>query len=397
MASISAALASALPTPKYTGEDDAPAHAQQRGPRIVGAGHLDQTQVVLRRTGPPPYGQRTGWRPSGQEDFGDGGAFPEVPVAQYPLSMGQKSATASNALAVQVDAEGKVDYGAIARQGHNDSRIIHASFKDLIPLRQRADAGEIDLARPSRDEVAATTEKTKNALAALVSGAVAAQKPKNINVGNRADPTFVRYTPATRWATTRRSRTRARKDKMREEERKLRQSRMGAERRVQVMAREQNRDISEKIALGLAKPTQSKETMYDSRLFNQSSGFDSGFNEDNPYDKPLFAAQDAISSIYRPKANMDEDEDEAAGDKEMAKIQKASRFGEALGRGTFKGAEEAEAREGPVQFEKETADPFNVDKFLSEVEQSSTAKRGYGLQEDESRQTKRARVDDEDD
>ncbi|KAG7120393.1 Pre-mRNA-processing protein 45 like [Verticillium longisporum] len=94
---------------------------------------------------------------------------------------------------------------------------------------------------------------------------------------------------------------------------------------------------------------------------------------------------------------MDDDEDEAAGDKEMAKIQKASRFGEALGRGTFKGAEEAEAREGPVQFEKETADPFNVDKFLSEVEQSSTAKRGYGLQEDESRQTKRARVDDEDD
>ncbi|KAM9876335.1 pre-mRNA-processing protein 45 [Verticillium dahliae] len=591
MASISAALASALPTPKYAGEDDAPAHAQQRGPRIVGAGHLDQTQVVLRvshppprkttlvqhadvspqRTGPPPYGQRTGWRPSGQEDFGDGGAFPEVPVAQYPLSMGQKSATASNALAVQVDAEGKVDYGAIARQGHNDSRIIHASFKDLIPLRQRADAGEIDLARPSRDEVAATTEKTKNALAALVSGAVAAQKPKNINVGNRADPTFVRYTPANQmgdnskkqdrimkiverqrdpleppkfkhkkiprgppsppppvmhspprkataedqenwripppisnWKNPKgftialdkrlaadgrgmqdvtvndkfaqfsealhmadrhareevrqraqmqqrlaekekeqkeenlrmlaqqareeragagqrdsrsrsrsrsysgsdsgsdseeaevRERERARKDKMREEERKLRQSRMGAERRVQVMAREQNRDISEKIALGLAKPTQSKETMYDSRLFNQSSGFDSGFNEDNPYDKPLFAAQDAISSIYRPKANMDDDEDEAAGDKEMAKIQKASRFGEALGRGTFKGAEEAEAREGPVQFEKETADPFNVDKFLSEVEQSSTAKRGYGLQEDESRQTKRARVDDED-
>ncbi|KAF3357997.1 Alcohol dehydrogenase 1 [Verticillium dahliae VDG1] len=322
--------------------------------------------------------------------------------------MGQKSATASNALAVQVDAEGKVDYGAIARQGHNDSRIIHASFKDLIPLRQRADAGEIDLARPSRDEVAATTEKTKNALAALVSGAVAAQKPKNINVGNRADPTFVRYTPANQMGDNSkkqdrimkiraqmqqrlaekekeqkeenlrmlaqqareeragagqrdsrsrsrsrsysgsdsgsdseeaevRERERARKDKMREEERKLRQSRMGAERRVQVMAREQNRDISEKIALGLAKPTQSKETMYDSRLFNQSSGFDSGFNEDNPYDKPLFAAQDAISSIYRPKANMDDDGDEAAGDKEMAKIQKASRFGEALGRGTFKG------------------------------------------------------------
>lgn len=107
------------------------------------------------------------------------------------------------------------------------------------------------------------------------------------------------------------------------------------------MAREQNRDISEKIALGIAKPSQSKETMYDSRLFNQSSGFDSGINEDNPYDKPLFAAQDAINSIYRPRANLD-DEDAEAGDREMAKIQKSSRFGEALGKGTFKGASEAE-------------------------------------------------------
>jgi hypothetical protein len=117
---------------------------------------------------------------------------------------------------------------------------------------------------------------------------------------------------------------------------------MGAERRIQVMAREQNRDISEKIALGLAKPTAQAESMYDSRLFNQSSGFDSGFNEDNPYDKPLFAAQDAINSIYRPGQNMEDLDDEAVGDREMDKIQKTSRFGEALGRGTFKGTADAE-------------------------------------------------------
>ncbi|KAL2170123.1 hypothetical protein VTG60DRAFT_5218 [Thermothelomyces hinnuleus] len=198
-----------------------------------------------------------------------------------------------------------------------------------------------------------------------------------------------------------RERRAARREKLREEERKLRQSRMGAERRAQVLAREMDRDISEKIALGLAKPTQSAESMYDSRLFNQSSGFGSGFNEDNPYDKPLFAAQDAISSIYRPRANVDDD-DEAAGDQEMARIQKGNRFGEALGRGTFKGTEEAEVREGPVQFEKDTTDPFNVDKFLSEVQQetaagaSSSSKRGYGLQEESSRQAKRSRVDDDD-
>ncbi|KAL7625148.1 mRNA splicing protein [Parahypoxylon ruwenzoriense] len=595
---MAASLAAALPKPKYTGEEeDIPVHAQQRGPRIIGADQIDESQIVLRRTGPPPYGQRRGWRPRGQEDFGDGGAFPEIPVAQYPLSMGKESST-SNALAIQVDAAGKVKYDAIAKQGHSEGRIVHSSFKDLIPLRQRADAGEIDLERPGEEEVAETTERTKNALAALVSGAVAAQKPKNINVGQRNEPTFVRYTPANQmgdnsrkqdrimkiverqrdpmeppkfkhkkiprgppsppppimhspprkltaedqemwkipppvsnWKnpkgftvpldkrlaadgrglqdvtindkfaqfsealfmadrhareevrqralmqqrlaekekaqkeenlrmlaqkareeragagaskrrdsrTSRDSRSRsrsysysesgsesddsgvrerekARQERRREEERKLRQSRMGAERRIQVMAREQNRDISEKIALGLAKPTQQAESMYDSRLFNQTSGFDSGINEDNPYDKPLFAAQDAISSIYRPSQNMDEYDDEGAGDREMAKIQKTSRFAEVLGKGTFKGAgdaevrnasslhftlanlEEKQVREGPVQFEKDGAgnDPFQMDKFMAEVDQSSSSKRGYGLQEGESGRPKRARMEDDD-
>lgn len=539
MASIAASLQASLPQPKYTGEDEA--KPQQRGPRIVGAGQIDETQIVLKRSGPPPYGQRAGWRPRGQEDFGDGGAFPEVPVAQYPLDMGKKGSTTSNALAIQVDGEGKVKYDAIARQGHGDGRIIHTSFKDLIPLRQQADAGQLDLSRPDKEAVAAATEKTKNALAKLVSGAVAAQKPKNVNTGSRKDATFVRYTPANQmgdnskkqdrimkivekqrdpmeppkfkhkkiprgppsppppvmhspprkltaedqemwkipppvsnWKNPKgftvpldkrlaadgrglqdiaisdkhaqfaesikmaerhareevqqralmqqrlaekeknqkednlrmlaqkaredranaqrgrrdsrgsidsrdsRSRSRssysdyrsersdsedsevrerenARKERRKEEERKLRQNKMGAERRVQAMAKEQNRDISEKIALGLAKPTQSKETMYDSRLFNQSSGFNSGINEDNFYDKPLFAAQDAISSIYRPRANA-EDDDAEAGDREMAKIQKSSRFGEALGKGTFKGAAEVEVR----------ASKFPTSSFFSE-------------------------------
>ncbi len=201
--------------------------------------------------------------------------------------------------------------------------------------------------------------------------------------------------PGSESDSSERERREARKERLREEERKMRQSRMGAEKRAQVMAREMDRDISEKIALGLAKPTQSGESMYDSRLFNQSSGFDSGFNEDNHYDKPLFAAQDAISSIYRPRANADDD-DEGDGDREMARIQKGGRFGETLGRGIFKGTEEAEVREGPVQFEKDVADPFNVDKFLSQVEQSSSSKRGYGLGDADSRQSKRSRVDDED-
>ncbi len=111
------------------------------------------------------------------------------------MEMGQKSG-GSNALAIEVDAEGKVRYDALVRQGHTESRVIHASFKDLIPLRQRANAGEINLARPTPEEVEATAERTKNALATLVQGALQSQKPKNVNVGQRKEATFVRYTPA---------------------------------------------------------------------------------------------------------------------------------------------------------------------------------------------------------
>lgn len=441
--------------------------------------------------------------------------------------MGRKgSSSSSNALAVQVDGEGKVKYDAIARQGHSQDRIVHASFKDLIPLRQRVDMGEVSLDRPSQEEVESQKEKTKNALANLVSGAVSAQKPKNVKTGKRNDPTFVRYTPANQMGDTSRKndrimkiverqqdpmeppkfkhkkiprgppsppppvmhspprkltaedqeawkipppvsnwknpkgytvpldkrlaadgrglqdvtindkfaqfaealftadrhareevkqraqmqqklaekekaqkeehlrtlaqrareerstatssrresrarshsgsrspspassksasesdneeatreRERMRREKRQEAERQLRQSRMGTERRVQMLAREQNRDISEKVALGLAKPTQSSESMYDSRLFNQTSGFDTGFNEDQPYDKPLFAAQDAISSIYRPKAQQDDDDEEAGG-AEMSKLEKTNRF-EVLGKAKegFRGAAEAEVR-----------------------------------------------------
>ena len=140
-----------------------------------------------------------------------------------------------------------------------------------------------------------------------------------------------------------REREQMRRERRQENEKQLRQSRMGTERRIQMIAREQNRDISEKVALGLAKPTQSSESMWDSRLFNQTSGFDTGFNEDQAYDKPLFAAQDAIKSIYRPKANVDDDEDEEAGGKEYEKIAKSNRF-EVLGKAKegFKGAADAE-------------------------------------------------------
>lgn len=68
------------------------------------------------------------------QDFGDGGAFPEIHVAQFPLEMGRKKVTC-NSLAVQVDAEGKIKYDAIARQGQSKDKVCRTDssvYKDVL-------------------------------------------------------------------------------------------------------------------------------------------------------------------------------------------------------------------------------------------------------------------------
>lgn len=57
------------------------------------------------------------------QDFGDGGAFPEIHVAQYPLNMGKAEGKKNNTLALQVDAEGKIRYDAIVRQGQHKDKV----------------------------------------------------------------------------------------------------------------------------------------------------------------------------------------------------------------------------------------------------------------------------------
>ncbi|KAF8536419.1 nuclear protein skip [Trichophaea hybrida] len=581
MTSIATGLNKVLPAPKYASEEDA---IPSRIPtsRILGAADVERQQLVLKQVGPPPYGQRAIWRPRSQEDYADGGAFPEIPIAQYPLDMGRKGGrtTKSKALALQVDAEGKIKYDAIAKHGHSSNRIVHASFKDLIPLRQRADIGEISLERPSEEEVQATAERTRAALEVLVSGAVAAQKPKSVRINEKREAQYVRYTPSSQmgdiskksdriikiiekqqdpmeppkfkhrkiprgpgsppppvmhspprkltaadqeawnipppvsnWKNPKgytvpldkrlaadgrglqdvtindkfaqfsealftadrhareevkqralmqqklaekekaakedhirqlaqkardaanarsrpgrarsesadsrgsrsrsqsasyssksdsdseddeavRERERMRRERRAEDQRELRMKRMGQERKMQVLAREQGRDISEKMALGLAKPTAGQESMFDSRLFNQSSAFSSGYNEDNPYDKPLFAAAEAANAIYRPSVQMDDEED--AADNELDRIKKSSRF-EVLGKAQkgFKGAGDVEARDGPVQFEKDKpdmADPFGVEAFVKSVGDEVGNKK-HGLQMQGGPSSKRARSD----
>ena len=122
-----------------------------------------------------------------------------------------------------------------------------------------------------------------------------------------------------------------------------------------------DRDISETVALGLMKPTK-QETMYDERLFNRTSGMNSGFSgEDayNIYDKPLF--KQSQSKTFVPKR----DKNEMVGGVERQGIEDLVK-----NRG-FSGTEATGDKSGPVRFKKyEQDDVFGVDAFMT------AAKRG---------------------
>lgn len=177
----------------------------------------------------------------------------------------------------------------------------------------------------------------------------------------------------------RKIRDQMRQEKRREREREMRMNNMGTEQRAKMLARQQNRDISEKIALGLAKPTTSKESMLDSRLFNQESLSGNFADEEsyNLYDKPLFHGSTAAAAIYKARGNIEEGNEESFGggtDEGIGKALDNDRFGLGRAKVGFEGANDQEVREGPVQFEKDTGDVFGLDQFLDEAK--SGKKRG---------------------
>ncbi|TFK42445.1 SKIP/SNW domain-containing protein [Crucibulum laeve] len=548
---MASALASILPQPVYApsvsdDEDDV-------RPTVV-------NQAIITRAVVPPYGQRRGWKPTSQEDFGDGGSFPECHVAQYPLGMGKKKASSGNTLALQVDSEGNVRYDAIAHQGQRPDKIVQSQFKDLVPLFHRKDLDDTDrtMDRPSEEEVQETAEKTRAALEKLVNGKIKAAQPKNVP-DSQGKTSFIRYTPGqqngasalkqriikmsevvedplepprfkhkkiprgppsppppvlrspprkataaeqkewmippciSNWKNNkgftipldkrlaadgrglqdihindnfakfsealfvadrhareevrqrslmqqklaqkekaskeenlrllaqrareersgvvpkptaqteaamksslaaygsdsgseseaesedsaedeeaRKIRDQMRQEKRREREREMRMNNMGQEQRAKMLARQQNRDISEKVALGLAKPTMSKESMLDSRLFNQES-LSGSFAEDesyNLYDKPLFHGSTAAAAIYKARGNIPEGNEDSFGGGTEEGIGKAldnDRFNLGQARVGFEGAADQEIREGPVQFEKDTGDVFGLNQFLDEA------------------------------
>ncbi|KAF7245301.1 hypothetical protein EG68_09708 [Paragonimus skrjabini miyazakii] len=133
--------------------------------------------------------------------------------------------------------------------------------------------------------------------------------------------------------------------------------------------KDKDRDISEQIALGLPNPRANTtgEAQFDQRLFNQSRGLDSGFaggTDDlyNIYDKPWRGDSEIGSHIYRPRQK-----DSDAYGSDLEALQKTRRF---VPDREFAGTDHARRLDGPVQFERDEEDPFNLSKFLSEAKKA---------------------------
>ncbi|ESO11373.1 hypothetical protein HELRODRAFT_104662 [Helobdella robusta] len=174
-------LTNVLPPPVYQAVD-----RQQHVPSKI-------TSSVVAVIGVcPPYGQRKGWIPRKVEDYGDGGAFPEIHTPQFPLGMGSKKST-SNALAKTVDSEGNVRYDAIARVGHRQDKIVHSRFNDLTT--KVLDPDDSTIQKPDPDYVKEITDKTKDALEKLVAAKISAAMPVRA-AEKKGQAQYIRYTPS---------------------------------------------------------------------------------------------------------------------------------------------------------------------------------------------------------
>jgi len=140
----------------------------------------------------PPYPNRKGFVPLDVDDFGDGGAYPELHVVQYPLNMGRPGQKSSALVTVQVDESGKIRTDMIVKQGGNKDKIVQSQMSDI--KEKEADADKMAL--PEEKEINDTAEKTRLALEALIQSKITSAKPTTVATSTEvADASYIRYTP----------------------------------------------------------------------------------------------------------------------------------------------------------------------------------------------------------
>jgi SNW domain-containing protein 1 len=154
--------------------------------------------------------------PRSLQDFDDGGAFPEIHIAQYPRHMGnphlKKKAnagagggtnlgaqTTSRAIVnVEIDKDGEVSYDAIVKGGTNADKKVYSRHEDL----RGGQANPEDIALPTEEEEEEEVARTRAALQAMVSKSTAMDKPSGSAMAyaetskNMEEKTqFIKYTP----------------------------------------------------------------------------------------------------------------------------------------------------------------------------------------------------------
>lgn len=153
----------------------------------------DEEPVRIKST-VPRYLHRQDFIPTTIADYGTGGAFPEIPVTQYPMNMGRKQTMGNNiseSIPLQTDAEGQIRYDLVLHQQTvgRELKTVHSGL-DSMTEKDTDKAEE----RPDEEHVELVTEKTRLALEKLVNGRIQSNKPKKM--GEASGPTYVKYIPA---------------------------------------------------------------------------------------------------------------------------------------------------------------------------------------------------------
>ncbi|CCH47122.1 Puff-specific protein Bx42 [Wickerhamomyces ciferrii] len=142
-----------------------------------------------------------------------------------------------------------------------------------------------------------------------------------------------------------------REERRKQAEKELRMSRMGKEQKTQNLIKSLgNREVSERTKLGLAKPTNSIENQFDSRLFTNSTQVTN--SEDQVYDNPLFVQQD-VNNIYKVSDSM-KGSNQNDPDSQLESLQNEKRF-DSIGNSS--------SNQGPIEFQKdETTHESKIDE-----------------------------------
>lgn len=209
-----------LPPPRNTPAPGAAQAAKKKAPPKKPAArkapsYPERCRAAREAASKTPEERRRGPKlfvPRSLQDFDDGGAFPEIHVAQYPRHMGnphlKKHSTTSGAAGaqatskaivnVQIDKDGDVSYDAIVKGGTNSDKKVYSRYEDMVAK----EAKEEDIALPTTEEEDATTSKTAAALQMLLSKHTALDKPSGTAILNaqtsqnqEAKTQFIKYTP----------------------------------------------------------------------------------------------------------------------------------------------------------------------------------------------------------